>query len=281
MLTLTYGDYFLAECIEAQDEDHRALVAEFDGGAIAFMSVSADVNTQLLAECFELGPLHGLRKPHPEDVLSEAGSVVNGGEDGASTDGAGGGGATTAPSNNNHNNNTLTDGPGFEEDSKSSGRKGGGGGADKSVLTDSKGSLATSVGKDASGGSSGAASATVAAADVVVDDEDDDAGIDHEDISEYLPSYAQRLGRLPGSAAAGGSPFRPIYKGASNVFCVQLFCIHEEFEMRSLDFLPKVFELFPDRDYCIVTVPHLVPEFPLLQQFVRATPRHSSTLPQV
>ena len=29
--------------------------------------------------------------------------------------------------------------------------------------------------------------------------------------------------------------------------------------------------------YCIITVPHLVPEFPLLQQFVRVTPRHSFT----
>ena len=37
---------------------------------------------------------------------------------------------------------------------------------------------------------------------------------------------------------------------------------------RSCDFLPKVFELFPDCDFCIISVPHVVPEFPLLQQFV-------------
>jgi len=37
---------------------------------------------------------------------------------------------------------------------------------------------------------------------------------------------------------------------------------------RSCDFLPKAFELFPDCDFCVISVPHLVPEFPLLQQFV-------------
>ena len=39
-------------------------------------------------------------------------------------------------------------------------------------------------------------------------------------------------------------------------------------EMRSLDLLPKAFEVFPGREVCVITVPHLVPEFPLLQQFV-------------
>ncbi len=37
---------------------------------------------------------------------------------------------------------------------------------------------------------------------------------------------------------------------------------------RSIDFLTKVFELFEEYDYVIITVPHLVPEFPLLQSFV-------------
>ena len=37
---------------------------------------------------------------------------------------------------------------------------------------------------------------------------------------------------------------------------------------RSCDFLPEAFNCFRDCDYCIITLPHLVPEFPLLQQFV-------------
>ena len=40
------------------------------------------------------------------------------------------------------------------------------------------------------------------------------------------------------------------------------------FFFRSTDFLSKVYELFPKHEFIIITVPHLVPEFPLLQQFV-------------
>lgn len=46
-----------------------------------------------------------------------------------------------------------------------------------------------------------------------------------------------------------------------SAWCVWFIC-------RSCDFLMKAFTCFPGRDYCIVTVPHLVPEFPLLQHFV-------------
>jgi len=33
------------------------------------MSISKDVNVDLLNKCFELGPFHGLHVPHPDDVL--------------------------------------------------------------------------------------------------------------------------------------------------------------------------------------------------------------------
>ena len=33
------------------------------------MSVCTDVNIELLNECFELGPFHGLHKPHPDDEV--------------------------------------------------------------------------------------------------------------------------------------------------------------------------------------------------------------------
>ncbi|KAM7395896.1 hypothetical protein PAMA_007255 [Pampus argenteus] len=63
-----------------------------------------------------------------------------------------------------------------------------------------------------------------------------------------------------------------------NVFCIQFFVIDKNYEMRSVDFIPYVFKLFPDLDFCIITVPTLSPEFPLLQSFLRAPPRPSSSL---
>ncbi|KAG9347391.1 hypothetical protein JZ751_004958, partial [Albula glossodonta] len=64
-----------------------------------------------------------------------------------------------------------------------------------------------------------------------------------------------------------------------NAFCIQLFFIDKKYEMRSVDFLPYIFKLFPDRDFCVISVPKLGPEFPLLQTFLRAVPQSSSTLP--
>ena len=40
---------------------------------------------------------------------------------------------------------------------------------------------------------------------------------------------------------------------AKNAFCITLFCMDESYESRVLDFLPHAFELFPDRDYLILT----------------------------
>jgi len=33
------------------------------------MSISKDVNLDLLNKCFELGPFHGLRVPHQDDIM--------------------------------------------------------------------------------------------------------------------------------------------------------------------------------------------------------------------
>lgn len=42
---------------------------QVEGVAVGFMSVCSRVNMQLLHECFDLGPFHGLCTPHPDDVL--------------------------------------------------------------------------------------------------------------------------------------------------------------------------------------------------------------------
>ncbi|KAM4632856.1 cilia- and flagella-associated protein 61 [Polymixia lowei] len=76
----------------------------------------------------------------------------------------------------------------------------------------------------------------------------------------------------PASMAPGGPSEEP------NAFCIQLFVIDKNYEMRSADFLPYIFKLFPDRDFCVVTVPQLAPELPLLYSFLRVAPHPNSTL---
>jgi hypothetical protein len=35
-----------------------------------------------------------------------------------------------------------------------------------------------------------------------------------------------------------------------------------------MDFLQKAFEAFPEKDFCVITLPPNVPEFALIQNFV-------------
>jgi len=40
---------------------------------------------------------------------------------------------------------------------------------------------------------------------------------------------------------------------AKNAFAITLFCMESAFDSRSKDFLKYAFELFPERDYLVVT----------------------------
>ena len=51
-----YGDFFLAELIEAQDAASPALVGEADGRVVGLMGLSAEVDAEALGTCFNLRP---------------------------------------------------------------------------------------------------------------------------------------------------------------------------------------------------------------------------------
>jgi len=53
-----------------------------------------------------------------------------------------------------------------------------------------------------------------------------------------------------------------------NVFCVRLFCIEEPYQNNVLEVIKQAFNHFPDRDYCVITVPTAAVEighFPVIQ----------------
>ncbi|KAM3135741.1 hypothetical protein pb186bvf_012138 [Paramecium bursaria] len=68
---------------------------------------------------------------------------------------------------------------------------------------------------------------------------------------------------------------------AMNAVVINLFCIDEQFESRSLDFIQKAFELFPDREYIILTQPYTVQETTLLQHFIQVPSKRNSTFEHV
>ncbi|NWR83036.1 CFA61 protein, partial [Furnarius figulus] len=209
----TYGEYQLFHLLEHQGEENPAAVCEVDGTAVGFMSFCSQVNVSLFQECFDLGPFHGLCKPHPEDILQ------------------------------------VPQKPSAEEDESNQ--------TSQKPEPVSSGDFEHIPGQDAA---------------VQKDQAElklDDANISGFKASDTHPFKTEEEG-----------DFRPVYRGASNAFCIRLLCIDEKYETRLLDFLHYAFEIFPDKDFCVILVPHHVPEFHLIQSFVRAVPFCTSRLGQ-
>ncbi|XP_072167121.1 cilia- and flagella-associated protein 61-like [Diadema setosum] len=331
MLKTTYGDFFLAELIESQNENNQAIIVETEGTAVGFMSLSTDVDVALLNTCFELGPFHGLRKPHPDDVLRaptppppEEPTLP---DDAASGSQAGSEKPLSRTSSVSSSKKGDTGGTVTATDRPSSGSKPAGGSTQppptqtpqqakatplppkgttpmtaKSTPLPVKGTpkpVATPLAKPPT------AAGSVAESELHIERKLSDAHMkssasvtsEKEEVESVKSGVSKRSGSIASAqeetleaplSELSITPepplpeprFEPIYHGASNAFSIQLFCIDERYEMRSQDFLPMAFSLFPDKDFCVLTVPHLVPEFPLLQNFVRVTPKVPSVLPQ-
>ncbi|GFR98697.1 cilia- and flagella-associated protein 61-like [Elysia marginata] len=264
MLHNTYGDYFLAELIEAQDSDMQCLVAAVEKTSYGFMSISTDVNLDVLNECFELIPFNGLRKPHPDDDTVPP--------------------PPTPPAVSPAENEPCDPEAGSPHSKANSAH--GDGTRDSSQMAEALPEGSTKESKDNSRAGSPASS--------VKRDQRLSDGCSPTLVSEPT-DYIENV-KETAEAIEKGSPlahsitpkdlippmqkrFVPTYHGAPNAFSIQLFCIAEQYEMRSCDFLPEAFSKFPDRDFCVITVPHMVPEFPLIQNFVRVTPKCPSILP--
>ncbi|GFO18065.1 cilia- and flagella-associated protein 61-like [Plakobranchus ocellatus] len=264
MLHNTYGDYFLAELIEAQDTDMQCLVAAVEKTSYGFMSISTDVNLDVLNECFELIPFNGLRKPHPEDDTVPPPPTPPPSPPAAPAEGCEPEGSVPSKGNSIQGDATH-DSPQMAEVLPECSPK-------ESKESSRAGSCASSVKRDqclSNGGSPALVS----------------------EPTEFMENVKETVEAIEKGSALAHSitpkdlippiqkRFVPTYHGTPNAFSIQLFCIAEQYEMRSCDFLPEAFSKFPDKDFCIITVPHMVPEFPLIQNFVRVTPKCPSILP--
>ncbi|XP_013015209.3 cilia- and flagella-associated protein 61 isoform X4 [Cavia porcellus] len=233
----TYGEYFLAELIEAQDQENHAVVCEVEGVAVGFMSVCSRVNLRLLHECFDLGPFHGFCIPHPEDILEPP-------KEPRSADAA-----LRADSQGTQRTAEKPPVPASPEATGSTQEK---------VMEEPE-PLSEAHSENAS----------------EIQDMDKLNLLSHITEQEYNASrWSLASILLPEEPGR----FRPVYRGDASVFCIQLFCIDEKYEARSLDFMNFVFSLFPGKNFCIISVPQLTPEFALIQNFVKVIPFDDCTL---
>ena len=72
-----------------------------------------------------------------------------------------------------------------------------------------------------------------------------------------------------------------IPKEVQNAIVINLYCIDELFESRSLDFVEYAFSLYPEREYLILTQPFTVQETTLLQNFIQVQRKKNSTFEHV
>ncbi|KAI9105411.1 hypothetical protein DFS34DRAFT_574538 [Phlyctochytrium arcticum] len=67
---------------------------------------------------------------------------------------------------------------------------------------------------------------------------------------------------------------KPSTPAVPNAFCISLFSIADQYARQATDFVRAAFvHLFPELDYCVVTVPTTVPEIPLLKDFASVPPK--------
>ncbi|KAM7327194.1 hypothetical protein ACRRTK_013561 [Alexandromys fortis] len=301
-----YGEYFLAELIEAQDEENHAVVCEVEGKAVGFMSVCSSVNLPLLHECFDLGPFHGFCVPHPDDLLEPSReSSLQESQDGLCRLPKVNGLYLVLSSDNQTfcitiDTETKSESQGSQKAVEDPGRNA----SSEALETQEKDEESSLFGDLLSGDISGHS-------DEVQDVEQKLSvlsNVGYEDLTlsseSSLPSFL-----FPEES----SHFRPIYLGESTAFCIQLFCIDEKYEARQLRFPAKVSRglvdsvLIPEpmmvtesvraqsvtlcpilnleqetsqngKNFCLISVPHLTPEFVLIQNFVKVVPFNNCTL---
>ncbi|KAM4833005.1 cilia- and flagella-associated protein 61 [Urocitellus parryii] len=242
VLKETYGEYFLAELIEAQDEENHAVVCEVEGVAVGFMSVCSRVNLPLLHECFDLGPFHGLCVPHPDDIL-ETPQEIDVQED--------------------QDAELMSNRLGVQRISEE---------PEEPLYTEAMENIQEKVLEEAASGE------PVLSIQSGISETQEVEKLSRRSIVDEEEQYISSESSTSISLHEEPSYFRPVYKGESDAFCIQLFCIDEKYEARSLDFMNFVFSLFPDKNFCLISLPHLTPEFVLIQNFVKIVPYNNCTL---
>ncbi|CAM9574282.1 unnamed protein product [Scytosiphon promiscuus] len=100
-------------------------------------------------------------------------------------------------------------------------------------------------------------------------------------VDTWLAADQQGVRGLGDSDDDGSSSSAALAAMPPNAFAVTLFCLESRLESRAADFLPHAFLLYPDRDYCVLTLPSVGAESVLLRHFSPLPARPGSAFSHV
>ncbi|VDN14272.1 unnamed protein product [Dibothriocephalus latus] len=269
VLSSTYGEFYPAELVEAQNDKLKTIVVEANGYAVGYMSATTEFDIDFVNKQYDLSPFNRLRKnkeltseapvegsdrkksePKPDETLNTDIKALP-------TDDV----QTESITDNKQTENVVLDEPEAAppERNKTSPRS----------RTHKKKALLHSL----SDASEDLRSSMMTSSQSL----EHHIRIMHTTDGNWVRRYISRAlldensGEEEGSDAVNAVP---------NAFIIQLFGIKDEVDTRSIDFMPLIFDSLPNLDYAVISVPRLVPEFQLLQHFTRARPKRQSTVTQ-
>ncbi|KAJ3195362.1 hypothetical protein HK101_000404 [Irineochytrium annulatum] len=182
------ADHYLAELLESKNEASKTLVAEADGVVVGFMSLTKDVDQDVLTKNFYLDPFDNLVKEVPPDLLAEA----------------------------------------------------------------EGGDLPQEADETASNYAQQLKADPIRAA------------------LEAMTPAAQAAAKVSAAVAAQQAAIAAAkaLREQPNIFCISLLCIEDAYANQAIEFVKAAFVLYPDRDFCVVTVSTTLPEIPLFRSFI-------------
>ncbi|VDD75421.1 unnamed protein product [Mesocestoides corti] len=241
VLQKIYGEFYIAELVEAQNDNMKAVSLESENSsyAVGFMNATTLYDAEFMNSEYDLQPFNYLMKHRDPDtsVSSKSMQYLNAQAD-----------------------TSAIDADSSETEMKST--------ADDHVLL-----LVLEHNPSKALSTDDLRSALLS----------DAFSLDRDTRLVYVTSgnwVRRHLKRDLGLLASDKSPAKVYSQDDHNAFIIQLYGILPEFENRAKDFLPFMFNQFPNVDYAVISVPRLDPETVLLQEFYRAKPRPNSSVTQ-
>lgn len=257
--------FALTRVVAGQDEQNRVLVAEADGRLIGFVVITSEVDTDSLAETFDLHPYDNFL---PADVYEEQ--------------------YAAAREAVRSQKVSLLEADAVRRAEDTAARKA----LEAELAAEAAKEAATQAGPEGGDGGEGEATVAEGGEDAPAVDgegagaaEDGDAGAGTG--SEAVDAEAEAMAaaatpteeeiRAEMLAMFAGRPANV----ESTMFAITMLCVEPGYEVQVSEFLEQAFAAFPDKLYCVATLPHESREPALMDVMTRVAPLPGSLYPEV